>query len=65
MHRRGFIRLGLVGASALAGSSSVRAQQPGRVIHIGMLSTSFGQRADGIRAFKARLKELGYTEGLP
>ena len=63
MHRRGFIRLGLVGASALAGSSSVRAQQPGRVIHIGMLSTSFGQRADGIRAFKARLKELGYTEG--
>jgi putative ABC transport system substrate-binding protein len=63
MNRRGFVHLSLVGASALAGFSLARAQQPGRVIRIGMLSTSFGQRADGIRAFKARLKELGYAEG--
>jgi putative tryptophan/tyrosine transport system substrate-binding protein len=63
MHRRGLVQMGLVGASALASVSSARAQQPGRVVRIGMLSTSFAQRADGIRAFKARLKALGYTEG--
>jgi len=63
MHRRRFVRLGLFAPSALASASSARAQQPGRVVRIGMLSTSFAQRADGIRAFKARLKALGYTEG--
>ena len=63
MHRRRFVQSGLVGASALASTPSARAQQPERVVRIGMLSTSFGQRADGIRAFKARLKALGYTEG--
>jgi putative tryptophan/tyrosine transport system substrate-binding protein len=63
MHRRRFVQSGLVGASALARTPSARAQQPERVVRIGMLSTSFGQRADGIRAFKARLKALGYTEG--
>lgn len=63
MDRRLFVRSGLVGASALAKPSSARAQPPGRVVRIGMLSTSFSQRADGIRAFKVRLKALGYTEG--
>jgi putative tryptophan/tyrosine transport system substrate-binding protein len=63
MRRRCFVRLGLAGVSALAGVPSARAQQPERVVRIGMLSTSFGQRADGIRAFKARLRALGYTEG--
>ena len=63
MRRRDIVGLGLAGASALAGVPPGRAQQPARVVRIGMLSTSFAQRADGIRAFKARLKALGHTEG--
>ena len=63
MHRRRVVQMGLIGASALASVSATRAQQPGRAVRIGMLSTSFGQRADGIRAFRSRLKALGYTEG--
>jgi putative tryptophan/tyrosine transport system substrate-binding protein len=63
MHRRDFVRWGTFGAAALVGTTSARAQEAGRVVRIGMLSTSFAQRADGIAAFKARLKALGYTEG--
>ena len=63
MRRRGFIGLALVGASAPTAVSPALAQHAGHVTRIGMLSTSFRQRADGISAFKARLKELGYTEG--
>jgi putative ABC transport system substrate-binding protein len=63
MHRRSCVRAGLFSTATLAGSFSVRAQQSARVIRIGMLSTSFGQRTDGIRAFKGRLRELGYIEG--
>ena len=63
MRRRDIVGLGFAGASALTGIPPGRAQQPVRVVRIGMLSTSFGQRADGIRAFKAKLRSLGYTEG--
>src|SRR5712691_10549108 len=38
-------------------------QQPDKVVRIGLLSTSFGQRTTAIRAFNDRLAELGYIEG--
>src|SRR2546427_7761506 len=39
------------------------AQQAEKVYRVGLLSTSFGQRAAGLQAFKERLKHLGYVEG--
>jgi len=63
IHRRNFVRWGTFCAAALVTAPSARAQEARRVVRIGMLSTSFAQRADGVAAFKARLRALGYIEG--
>lgn len=63
MRRRGFVHLGVAGASALAVAAPVVAQQARPLARIGMMSTSLRQRTDGIRAFRDRLKDLGYSEG--
>ena len=63
MHRRASSKSGLVGASALARTPSARAQRPGRRgPHRHALDVVRPARGR-IRAFKARLKALGYSEG--
>lgn len=62
MDRRSFIPTSAGGISTLPSCSS-HAQERPRLVRIGMISTSFDQRADGIQAFKTKLKSLGYIEG--
>src|SRR5262249_44268004 len=60
MRRRDF--LALMAASLLTRPWSAAAQD-GKVVTIGLLSTSFAQRAAGVAAFKDHLRQLGYVEG--
>src|SRR5712691_2928185 len=61
MNRRDFITL--AGGTAAAWPLVAAAQPAGKVVRIGLLSTSFLQRTAGVQAFKDRLKHLGYVEG--
>ena len=60
MRRREFI-------SCLAGAAAwplaARAQNSGKIVRIGMLTTANPRSASFIQAFEQRLRELGYIEG--
>jgi len=59
MQRRGFITL--LGGAAAAWAITARAQQPGRLWRIGVLS--LGQDESATRPFLQGLQSLGYVEG--
>jgi putative tryptophan/tyrosine transport system substrate-binding protein len=61
MNRRDFMTL--VGGAAAAWPLIATAQPAGKVVRIGLLSTSFLQRTAGVQAFRDRLEQLGYVEG--
>jgi putative ABC transport system substrate-binding protein len=60
MRRRDFI---LVIAGATAWPLEARAQQPGKVPRVGILSPASSEAAPDLTAFRERLRDLGYIEG--
>jgi putative tryptophan/tyrosine transport system substrate-binding protein len=60
MKRRKFITL-LGGAAAWP--LAARAQNSGKIVRIGMLTTANPRSASFIQAFEQRLRDLGYIEG--
>ena len=65
MRRRDFIKA--IIASAAAGPLAARAQQGGKIHHIGMITSSarlsMWRESPFVRAFLAGLRDLGYEEG--
>ena len=61
MRRRNFIAL--LSSVTVGWPLAAAAQQEGKVVRIGLLSTTFGPRTAGVQALRERLKELGYIEG--
>jgi putative ABC transport system substrate-binding protein len=60
MRRRGFI--------ALAGGAATwplvaRAQNSGKIVRVGMLTTANPRSASFTQAFEQRLRDLGYIDG--
>jgi putative ABC transport system substrate-binding protein len=63
MRRRKF--LGVLGGSAVAWPLGARAQQPGRVWHVGFITAvSFETFASLYAGFRQGMRELGYREGI-
>jgi putative ABC transport system substrate-binding protein len=67
--RREFLRAATVAGTAGflgLGSEAVEAQQPARILRIGILiGASASSYSARVEAFRRRLRELGYVEGLP
>jgi len=61
MKRR--VLLSTIGTVALSTSSAVRAQDPRRMPHLGILLFSTPQGDPQMEALQAGLRELGYSEG--
>jgi putative tryptophan/tyrosine transport system substrate-binding protein len=61
MRRRAFITL--LGGAAATWPLAARAQNSGKIVRIGMLTTANPRSASFIQAFEHRLRDLGYIEG--
>jgi putative ABC transport system substrate-binding protein len=61
MRRREFITL--LAGSAAAWPVAARAQNSGKIVRIGILTTANPRSTSFIQAFEQRLRELGYIEG--
>ena len=61
MRRREFIRL--LGGAAAGWPIAASAQQPGRIVRIGNLSTANPRSAPFYQSFERRLRDLGHIEG--
>jgi putative tryptophan/tyrosine transport system substrate-binding protein len=61
MQRREFITL--LGGAAATWPVAARAQNSGKIVRIGMLTTANPRSASFIQAFEQRLRDLGYIEG--
>src|SRR5262245_17267647 len=61
MRRREFITL--LGSAAAAWPLAARAQQPGRIARIGVLSTANPRSSSFYQSFERRLRDLGHIEG--
>ena len=61
MDRRAF--LGVMGAGILAVPTLALAQQPGKIVRIGVLSPGPAEISASLDAFRQGLRELGYIEG--
>jgi putative tryptophan/tyrosine transport system substrate-binding protein len=59
--RRAFITL--LGGAAAAWPLTARAQNSGKIVRIGMLTTANPRSASFIQAFEQSLRDLGYIEG--
>ena len=61
MKRREFITL--LGGAAATWPLAAHAQNSGKIVRIGMLTTANPRSVSFIQAFEQRLRELGYIEG--
>src|SRR6266481_1269692 len=61
MKRRQFITL--IGGAAAAWPLAARAQNSGKIVRIGLLTTANPRSTSFIQAFEQRLRDLGYIEG--
>src|SRR5262245_46710762 len=61
MRRREFITL--LGSAAAAWPLAARAQQPGRIARIGVLSTANPRSSSFYQSFERRLRDRGHIEG--
>jgi hypothetical protein len=61
MRRRAFIKL--IGGVAVAWPLAARAQQPAKVLRVGILSPAASEAAATLTAFREGIRDLGYIEG--